>query len=232
MRPLTLAVNKHLLPVGHEPMLYHAVRQVRGAGIEDILVITGGEHVGDIARALGDGRAFDACISYRVQTEPGGIAQAVGLAERFAAGQPVCGFLGDNVFEHAIAPYAQGFRQQGAGARVVLKEVAEPRHYGVAALDGDRVVAIQEKPDDPPSSYAVVGVYFYDATLFDIIGGVGPSARGELEITAVNNAYIERGQLRYDICEGAWTDAGKPETYREANRILNATGNAIRGLDG
>ena len=228
LHPLTKATNKHLLPVGREPMLYHCIRQLRAARIDDILVVTSTEHMGDVVRCLGTGAEFGCALTYRVQEDALGIAHALGLAEGFAGGERICVILGDNVFEYSIAPYADAFRLQDKGARVLLKSVEEPRHYGVAALDEKHVIEIEEKPDAPKSNYAVVGLYFYDHTVFEHIRRIQPSARGELEITSVNNRYIAAGLLQYDVVHGAWTDAGKHETYQEANRMLAAQDNLPR----
>jgi glucose-1-phosphate thymidylyltransferase len=227
LHPLTRATNKHLLPVGREPMLYHGIRQLRSAGLTDILVVTSTDHMGDIVRCLGSGAEFDCTLSFKVQETAGGIAHALGLAESFAAGGSCCVLLGDNVFEYSIAPYVEAFRRQGGGARVLLKEVGDPERYGVAALDEHQVIEIEEKPEHPKSPFAVVGMYLYDETVFDVIRGVRPSLRGELEITAVNNAYIARGQLRYDLCRGRWTDAGTFDSLGEANKILSENHNRI-----
>lgn len=225
--PLTKATNKHLLPVGSEPMLFHPLKQMIGAGIDDILVVTSTDHMGDVVRCLGSGKSFGCQLTYRVQEEAGGIAHALALAEGFARGEKSCVFLGDNVFEYSIAPYVRGFAAQGKGARVVLKEVGDPERYGVAALDEKQVLEIEEKPHQPKSSHAVVGLYLYDEQVFEIIRGIAPSSRGELEITAVNNVYIQRQQLQYDFCRGRWTDAGTFESLQEANRILAGNGNRI-----
>lgn len=229
--PLTKATNKHLLPVGREPMLYHPIRQLVSAGVTDILVVTSTDHMGDVVRCLGSGHEFGCSLSYKVQETAGGIAHALALAESFTAGQPCCVLLGDNIYEYSIAPYVQHFRDQAQGARVLLKEVGDPERYGVAALDEHQVIEIEEKPRNPKSQYAVVGLYLYDARVFDIIRGIQPSPRGELEITSVNNAYISRGQLRYDVCRGHWTDAGTFDSLQEANRILTATDNRILAHD-
>ena len=227
LHPLTKATNKHLLPVGREPMIFHLIRQMRLAGIEDILVVTSTDHMGDVVRCLGSGEEFGCALSYKVQEKAGGIAHALALAENFAGGSPICVILGDNIFEYSIAPYVEGFRKQQTGARVLLKQVGDPERYGVAALDEHQVIEIEEKPAEPKSSLAVVGLYLYDDQVFDIIRGIEPSARGEYEITSVNNAYIARGQLQYDVCVGQWTDAGTFESLAEANRILGATQNRI-----
>ena len=227
LNPLTRATNKHLLPVGSEPMLFHPLRQLVDAGIRDILVVTSTEHMGDVVRCLGSGQDFGCELTYRVQEEAGGIAHALALGEGFAGGDRVCVLLGDNIFEHAIAPYVEAFRRQEKGARVLLKQVGDPERYGVAALDEKHVVEIEEKPSNPKSRYAVVGFYLYDGSVFDIIRTIAPSKRGELEITAVNNAYIERGELEYDFCRGRWTDAGTFDSLLEANRILSENQNRI-----
>jgi glucose-1-phosphate thymidylyltransferase len=228
LHPLTRATNKHLLPVGREPMVYHPIRQLVSAGVDDVLVVTSTDHMGDIVRCLGPGTEFGVRITYRVQESAGGIAHALALAEGFAGGGPVVVLLGDNVFEYSIRPYVDAFRQQERGARVLLKEVGDPTRYGVAALDERQVLSIEEKPTHPKSFYAVVGMYCYDADVFDVIRGIRASARGELEITSVNNAYIERGLLQYDICRGRWTDAGTFESLAEANGILGETQNVLR----
>lgn len=231
LHPLTKATNKHLLPVGLEPMLFHPIRQMVAAGITDILVITSTEHMGDVVNCLGSGAEFKCSLTYKVQETAGGIAHALALADGFARSERVCVLLGDNVFEYSIAPYVRAFEQQDRGARVLLKEVGDPERYGVAALDEHQVIEIEEKPRNPKSSYAVVGLYLYDAHVFEIIKGIQPSDRGELEITSVNNEYIQRKQLQYDICKGRWTDAGTFESYADANRILTENGNRLLAHD-
>lgn len=227
LSPLTKATNKHLLPVGTEPMLYHPIRQLAGAGVSDILVITSTAHMGDVVRCLGSGEEFDCTLSYKVQEHAGGIAHALALAEHFGGGERLCVILGDNIFEYSIAPYVEQFAQQEDGARVLLKQVGDPERYGVAALDEHQVLEIEEKPARPKSSYAVVGLYFYNRDVFDIIRRILPSERGELEITSVNNAYIRQKRLQYSICQGRWTDGGTFESLFEANRILLENGNRI-----
>lgn len=225
--PLTKATNKHLLPVGTEPMLYHPIKQLTGSGITDILTITSTDHMGDIVQCLGSGEEFNCNLSYKVQEKAGGIAHALALAEDFADREKICVILGDNIFEYSIGPYANQYKMQSKGARVLLKEVGDPERYGVAAMDEHHVLEIEEKPHDPKSSFAVVGLYFYDDQVFDIIRKIKPSDRGELEITAVNNVYIEMNQLQYSICRGRWTDAGTFESLFEANRILMENKNRI-----
>ena len=227
IHPLTKATNKHLLPVGQEPMLYHPIRQMVGAGIMDILLITSTEHMGDVVNCLGSGEEFGCTLTYKVQEKPKGIAHALALAEGFIGSGKTCVMLGDNIFERSIQPYVQEFIKQRQGSRVLLKEVGDPERYGVAALDEHQVMAIDEKPANPKSSYAVVGLYFFDEQLFDIIRRIKPSGRGELEITAVNNIYIAAGNLEYSICKGRWTDAGTFESLFEANQIMMENKNEI-----
>jgi len=227
LHPLTKATNKHLLPVGREPMLFHPIRQMVSADITDLLVVTSAEHMGDVVRCLGSGVEFGCTLTYKVQEEPLGIAHALGLGEGFASGEDICVMLGDNVFSKSIALHAAAFRAQGTGARVLLKKVGDPERYGVAALDEKHVISIEEKPSEPKSDFAVVGLYFYDAAVFEDIRKIEPSERGQLEITAVNNRYIDRGELHYDIYRGRWTDAGTFDSLHEANRILFEFGNEI-----
>ena len=229
LMPLTKATNKHLLPVGLEPMIFHPIRQLAGAGITDILVVTSTDHMGDVVRCLGSGAEFGVELTYRVQEEAGGIAEALALAEGFAAGGRICVILGDNVFQYSITPYVDAYRAQESGARVLLKAVEEPRHYGVAALDEKHVLEIQEKPEEPASNFAVVGLYFYGPEVFEHIRQIAPSRRGELEITSVNNRYIAESALEFDVIHGDWTDAGKPESYLQANEMMFGQNNAILG---
>ena len=218
--PLTKVTNKHLLPVGNEPMVFHSVKQLTTAGITDILIVTNPEYVGDFVNALGSGKDFGCGFTYRVQEEAKGIAHALALAEGFAGGDRTVVLLGDNIFETSIQHAVNDFQAQQRGARVLLKEVSDPERYGVATLNGNHIVAIEEKPEHPKSNYAVVGAYFYDASVFDIIRMVEPSARGEYEITAVNNAYIDRGELEYSLVQGKWVDAGTFDSLTEAHQIL------------
>jgi glucose-1-phosphate thymidylyltransferase len=224
--PLTKVTNKHLLPVGREPMIFHPVSKLTEAGIDEILVVTGVEHMGDVVNLLGSGRGFGCRFTYKVQDEAGGIAQALGLAENFAGTSPLCVILGDNVFEDPIAPWVARFRKQKRGGRVVLKKVPDPQRYGVAELsrDGRSVVQITEKPRTPRSDLAVTGIYFYDAGVFDLVRRLRPSARGELEITEVNNGYRRRGELQHDVMQGWWTDAGTFESLQRANALLHQAG--------
>jgi glucose-1-phosphate thymidylyltransferase len=227
--PLTKVTNKHLLPVGREPMIFHPVKKLIEAGIDEICIVTGVDHMGDVVTLLGSGKDFGCRFTYKVQDEAGGIAQALGLAENFARGDLSCVILGDNIFEESIAPYAAAFREQARGARLLLKKVHDPQRYGVAEVDGSRVVRIVEKPKEPKSDLAVVGVYFYDAEVFDVIRTLKPSARGELEITDVNNHYLRAGTLQCDRLSGWWTDAGTFDSLHAANELV--TGRASDVLE-
>ena len=218
--PLTKVTNKHLLPVGREPMIFHPIRKLTDAGVEEILVVTGLDHMGDVVNLLGSGREFGCRFTYKVQDEAGGIAQALGLTENFAGDRPVCVLLGDNIFEDSVQPFVDGYAKQRTGARIVLKRVPDPQRYGVAEVRGDRIVGIAEKPKAPKSDLAVTGIYFYDPGVYDVIRTLRPSGRGELEITAVNNHYLSEKQLRYDVLEGWWTDAGTFESLHYANELV------------
>lgn len=226
--PLTEITNKHLLPVGKEPMIWHSVKQLIGAGVTEIMVVTSTHHMGDVVNSLGSGRRFGCEFTYRVQEEAGGIAHALALAESFAAKEKIVVLLGDNIFEYAVKPHVDAFREQRNGARVLLKEVGDPERFGIAALDEKHVIEIEEKPKNPKSNFAVVGCYMYDNKVFDIIRDTKPSARGELEITTVNNVYIKLGWLQYGFVQGRWTDAGTFESLAEANGILLGNANSIR----
>ncbi|QHW31541.1 NTP transferase domain-containing protein [Paenibacillus rhizovicinus] len=217
--PLTKVTNKHLLPVGKYPMIFHAIAKLKEADIIDILIVTGKDHMGDVVNLLGSGVEMGVSFTYKVQDEAGGIAQALGLAEHFVGSDSMVVILGDNVFSDSIAPYVQGFRRQGKGAKLLIQEVHDPKRYGVPELDGDRIVSIEEKPSMPKSSYAVTGIYMFDSQVFDIVKTLKPSARGELEITDVNNEYINRGELGYDVLEGWWTDAGTHASLAKANEL-------------
>jgi len=224
--PLTKVTNKHLLPVGREPMIFHPIKKLVEAGITEILIVTGTEHMGDVVGLLGSGKDFGCEFTYRVQDEAGGIAQALGLAKRFGRGGRLAVILGDNIFESSLAPFTAAFRAQPRGAKILVQEVPDPGRYGVAVTEGSRVLKILEKPKDPPSSLAVTGVYFYDEAVFDIIATLRPSGRGELEITDVNNAYIARGELTWDPLPGWWTDAGTFESLQLANELTLPTDSA------
>ncbi|WP_124727458.1 sugar phosphate nucleotidyltransferase [Staphylospora marina] len=221
--PLTKITNKHLLPVGKYPMIYHPISKLVECGIRQILIVTGVEHMGDVVRLLGSGKDFSAEFTYRVQDEPGGIAQALSLAEEFAAGNRVVVLLGDNVFEDSLVPYVEEYRRQSSGAKILLKEVPDPHRFGVAEVRGNRILSVEEKPDRPKSSLCVTGIYMYDRNVFDYIRGLTPSARGEYEITDVNNLYIRNGQMTFNVLKGWWTDAGTPESLLRANRYAAET---------
>jgi glucose-1-phosphate thymidylyltransferase len=218
--PLTKVTNKHLLPVGKYPMIYHSIHKLIAAGIDDILIVTGRDHMGDVVNLLGSGYEFGASFSYKVQDQAGGIAQALGLAQSFVKDEPMLVILGDNVFSDDLTPYVENFKRQGTGAKILLQEVHDPERYGVAELQGNLIVGIEEKPKEPKSSYAVTGIYMYDANVFNFIKTLKPSGRGELEITDVNNAYIQSGNLTYDILSGWWTDAGTHESWAHANELV------------
>ncbi len=231
LHPLTRVTNKHLLPVYDKPMIYYPIQTLVNAGIRDILVVTGGNNAGDFLRLLGNGKEFGLEeIHYTYQEGEGGIAQALGLAEHFADGEKICVILGDNLIEKNIVKAARDFEAQPEGAKIILKEVPDPQRFGVAVRDGDRVVEILEKPKDPPSNLAVIGIYFYDEKVFEIVKGLKPSARGELEITDVNNAYIARGTMTWEILDGWWTDAGTIASLYRATRLV-AEGGANK-MDG
>lgn len=228
--PLTKVTNKHLLPVGMEPMILNPIRQLISAGITDILVITSKMHMGDIVQLLGSGAEFGCSFTFRVQEEAGGIAHALLLAEDFAGNGRTVVILGDNILTHSIAPRVNEYLDQESGAYVLIKKVGDPERYGVAALDerSKMIIEIEEKPSKPKSDYAVIGVYMYDADVFDIIRTIEPSARGELEISSVNSAYIARGNLRYGVVNGDWTDAGTFESLQYANSLLFQIENKIQ----
>ena len=220
--PLTKVTNKHLLPIGKVPMVYHPIKKLLEAGITEILVVTGLDHMGHVVGLLGSGKDLNCEFTYRVQDEAGGIAQALGLARQFANGHRMVVILGDNIFEDPLTEYVKNFAVQKSGARIILKEVADPERFGVAELKGDRVIGIEEKPQKPKSNLAVTGVYMYDSQVFEIIRTLKPSGRGEMEITDVNNAYIQRGELAYDVFKGWWTDAGTFESLHLANELVRA----------
>jgi len=227
LSPLTEITNKHLLPVGREPMIWHPVRQLISARVSEIMVITSTHHMGSVVNSLGSGRRFGCEFTYRVQEVAGGIAHALALARGFASGDSIVVLLGDNIFEHSIARFVDEFRVQERGARVMLKEVGDPERFGIAALDEQQILEIEEKPVAPKSNHAVVGCYAYDGNVFDMIDSIQPSARGELEITSVNNRYIQRGELKYSFASGRWTDAGTFESLGEANSLLLSINNQI-----
>jgi glucose-1-phosphate thymidylyltransferase len=217
---LTRVANKHALPVGSIPMIFHAMRKLADAGIREVCVVTGTEHVGDMIRLLGSGRDFGIDLTYRVQDEAGGIAQAIALCESFVGASQFVVLLGDNIFEEPIRPFLDGFLAQPPGSiRLWLKAVHDPQRYGVADVDGDMIVGIVEKPQAPKSRLAVTGIYAYAPEVFAEIFSLTPSARGELEVTDLNNLYVRGGLCRFSIMQGWWTDAGTPESYALANRL-------------
>ncbi len=225
LHPLTKVTNKHLLPVYDRPMIYYPIQTLVNAGIREIMLVTGGNNAGDFLKLLGNGNEFGLQhLDYTYQEGEGGIADALRLAEYFAEDEPICVVLGDNIVERNIVRAAQAFRDQKTGAKILLKEVKNPERFGVPVLDGNRVVKIQEKPKQPRSPYAVTGIYFYDARVFSIIKTLKPSGRGELEITDVNNAYIEAGQLTWEVLDGWWTDAGTIDSLLLANQLVAQTG--------
>jgi glucose-1-phosphate thymidylyltransferase len=225
LHPLTKITNKHLLPVYDRPMIYYPIQTLINAGIHDIMVVTGGNSAGDFLRLLGNGKQFGLShLNYTYQEGEGGIADALRLVEHFADDQPICVVLGDNIIEGNIKDVAEQYSRQGSGAKILLKKVPDPERFGVPVLDGDTVLKIEEKPKEPQSEYAVVGIYFYDATVFDVIRTLKPSGRGELEITDVNNHYIDRGEMTWGELEGWWTDAGTFESLLRASNFVAETG--------
>jgi glucose-1-phosphate thymidylyltransferase len=228
LHPLTRITNKHLLPLYDRPMVTYAVEALVGAGIDELMLVTGGTHAGEFFRLLGNGHDYGIDrLFYGYQEEAGGIADALGLAERFVARDKVCVLLADNVFERSLQPIAQNFEQQSEGARIVLSEVVQDehlRHLGVAVMAGDRVTEILEKPESPPSRFAVTGIYFYDEQVWDVLPTLKPSGRGELEITDVNNWYVGRGEMEADVVDGFWGDAGESiDAYYEVNDFVRRT---------
>jgi len=215
--PLTKVTNKHLLPVGEKPMIYYPIEKLLEAGIKEILIVTGTEHMGDVVSLLGSGKDFKCKFTYKVQDEAGGIAQALGLAENFVGKDSVTVILGDNIFEEDISDSVQAFN---GGCHLFLKEVEDPERFGVAEIDGYYVVAIEEKPKNPKSNNAVTGIYMYDASVFNYIQPLTQSERGELEITDVNNFYIQAGQCSFSFLKGYWTDAGTFDSLQVASKLV------------
>ena len=219
--PLTKITNKHLLPVYDRPMIYYPIQTLVNAGIDDIMIVTGGRKSGDFLSLLGNGKDFGLKhLNYTYQEGEGGIAEALGLAEHWAAGAPICVILGDNLIERNVKKAVEDFRAQGKGAKILLKEVHDPERFGVAALEGERVTNIIEKPTEPESNLAVIGIYMYDERVWQIIHNLEPSERGELEITDVNNWYIEDGSMTYEVLQGWWTDAGTFESLHSASKLV------------
>ncbi|HAX41308.1 MAG TPA: sugar phosphate nucleotidyltransferase [Bryobacteraceae bacterium] len=221
LHPLTKITNKHLLPVFDKPMIYYPIQALVDAGIRDILIVTGGSNAGDFLRLLANGKEFGLShLDFTYQEGEGGIAEALNLAHHFADGQKLCVILGDNIIEKPIAGAVEAFRAQGQGARILLKEVDDAERFGVAEIEGDRIVGIEEKPARPKSRYAVTGIYMYDETVFEKIKTLVPSGRGELEITDVNNAYIREGTMQFSFLDGWWTDAGTFESLLRACNLV------------
>ncbi len=221
LRPLTQVTNKHLLPVYDKPMIYYPLETLCRAGIRDIMVVTGGNSAGDFLRLLGNGRHFGLDdIAYTYQEGEGGIADALKLCEHFANGEKIAVVLGDNILQDDISPYVRRFQEQAEGCRLLLKDVDDPQRFGVVEFEGTRIVGIEEKPQRPKSRYAVTGVYMYDSQVFEFARLLTPSSRGELEITDVNNAYIQRQKCQYDILDGWWTDAGQIESLFRASVLV------------
>jgi glucose-1-phosphate thymidylyltransferase len=218
---LTRITNKHLLPIYDQPMVYYPIQTLVEAGISEILVVTGGNSAGDFLKLLRNGAEFGLRhLNYAYQEGEGGIADALSLAKDFADGGPICVILGDNILQNSIARFAKKFRHQGGGAKILLSQVHDPQRFGVPVFDGERISRIEEKPDNPKSSYAVIGVYMYDNRVFDIIETLVPSQRNELEITDVNNAYIESGEMSWDTIDGWWTDAGTFDSLLHASNLV------------
>jgi len=225
LAPLTRITNKHLLPVYDKPMIYYPIETLINAGITDIMVVTGGNHAGDFLRLMGNGKDFGLKhLNYTYQEGEGGIADALSLAEYFADGEPVCVVLGDNIIERNIIKAVQDFGKQEKGAKIMLKEVPDPERFGVAEITDDRLVNIVEKPKNPRSNLAVIGIYLYDASVFEIVKTLKPSERGELEITDVNNAYVRNGTMTWEMLDGWWTDAGTFESLLRASVLVSQTG--------
>jgi glucose-1-phosphate thymidylyltransferase len=225
LKPLTKVTNKHLLPVYNQPMIYYPIQTLVNAGIDDIMIVTGGNSAGDFLKLLGNGKEFGLKhINYTYQEGEGGIADALSLVEHFADDEAVCVVLGDNIIEGNIRKAKEDYEWQGTGAKILLKKVHDPNRFGVPELDGNKVLQIEEKPENPKSDYAVIGIYFYDSTVFDIIKTLKPSGRGELEITDVNNHYINQGTMTWNELEGWWTDAGTFESLLHATNLVAETG--------
>jgi glucose-1-phosphate thymidylyltransferase len=225
LKPLTAVTNKHLLPIYNQPMIYYPIQTLVNAGITDIMIVTGGNSAGDFLKLLGNGKAFGLRhLNYTYQEGEGGIAAALALVEHFAAGQPVCVILGDNIIQGNICAAVESYKRQGSGAKILLKKVPDPERFGVPELEGTHVRRIEEKPARPKSQFAVIGIYMYDSRVFGIIKTLKPSGRGELEITDVNNAYIERGEMTWEELDGWWTDAGTFESLLNASKLVAQTG--------
>jgi glucose-1-phosphate thymidylyltransferase len=225
LKPLTKVTNKHLLPIYSQPMIYYPIQTLVDAGIDDIMIVTGGNSAGDFLKLLGNGKAFGLKhLNYTYQEGEGGIADALSLVEHFADDESICVVLGDNIIEGNIRRAREDYEKQGEGAKILLKKVDDPQRFGVPELDGGKVLRIEEKPSTPKSEYAVIGIYFYDRRVFDIIRTLEPSARNELEITDVNNDYIDRGLMTWNELDGWWTDAGTFESLLKATNLVAETG--------
>ncbi len=219
---LTKVTNKHLLPVGSLPMVYYPLKKIVGAGIRDVMLVSGTDHMGDFVELLGSGKDHQCALTYRVQDEAGGIAQALALAETFSAGRRSLVILGDNIFERPVTGMMKEADKHPDWAWVGLQQVPDPGRYGVAELKGNQVVSIEEKPKAPKSDFAVIGVYIYPPDVFEVIKTLKPSGRGELEITDVNNFYLKQGRMGYTIIDGYWTDAGTLDSLLHANELVRA----------
>jgi len=222
--PLTKVTNKHLLPIYNKPMIYYPLFTLKEAGITEVLVVSGRGHCGHFLELLGSGSHFDMKITYEVQEEAGGIAQALGLAESFAGDDDIMVVLGDNIIEDNLSSAVKDFETQKSGAKVFLKEVKNPESYGIAGLDSDRIISLVEKPSEPVSNLAVIGCYMYDSGVFDVIKTLKPSGRNELEITDVNKFYLDRGDLTFDVLNGFWGDGGESfDSLMEASRLVSSS---------
>ncbi|MFZ3064828.1 MAG: sugar phosphate nucleotidyltransferase [Nitrospirota bacterium] len=223
--PLTKITNKHLLPIYNKPMIFYPIQTLINAGIKDILIVTGGNNAGDFLRLIGNGKEFGLQhVNYTYQEGEGGIAQALDLAEFFADKDKIVVVLGDNIIEKNIKKQVEAFSKQEKGAKILLQKVKDPQRFGVPVFNGDKIIKIEEKPREPKSDYAVTGIYMYDSRVFDIIKTLKPSNRGELEITDVNNDYIQKSEMTYDVLEGWWTDAGTFESLLSASKMAAETG--------
>ena len=221
LQPLTKITNKHLLPIYDKPMVYYPLQTLVDAGIEDIMIVTGGNHAGDFLKLLGNGKEFGLKdLNYTYQEGEGGIAAALALTENFSDNEKVVVILGDNIIEKSIKEYVRRFEKQDRGAKILLKVVPDPERFGVPVFEGDKIIAIEEKPKKPKSQYAVTGIYMYDSSVYKIAKKLKPSQRGELEISDVNNVYIQEGTMTYDILDGWWTDAGTFESLYRANKLI------------
>jgi len=224
LQPMTLVTNKHLLPVGGCPMIYYSINQLVEAGIEDIMIITGTEHMGDMIKLLGSGKNFGCKFTYRVQDEAGGIAQALGLAEGFSCGESIAVLLGDNIFEDDLSTFINKYDEKYYGQKCIaglfLQKVVDPKRFGVAEIKNGQIISIEEKPQKPKSNLAIAGAYLYGCDVFDVIKSLEPSKRNELEISDVNKYYMLSGSIIYFLLHGWWTDAGTLESYKKANQLV------------